>query len=178
MLWKQPVKKKGLSATKTSKIPTVLNFNAVEIKWQLVSLLTSWLMHSKQPFIMAVVFVMELRHLIFLDTERSCERPQLSPPCFGLLKVSRQGEITFKGFRTYYRAVRGAAGGHWWLFGSVMLLKPEAFKDKNRFRRSDVNWLTQPTSDCYAYLPSAAPWTDGWCGRRDFTCSNRPAQTD
>lgn len=107
---------------------------------------------EQQPFVKAVVFVMELHHLIFLDTERSCERPKLSVPRFWLLKLSRQSEITFKGFRTCYRAVRGAAGGHWWLFWP--------FKDKNRFRRSDVKRLTRPTSDRYADLPPAAPETD------------------
>lgn len=103
---------------------------------------------------------MELHHLIFLDTGRSCERPELPPPGCWLLKVSRQREITFKGLRTYDRAVSGAAGVHWWRDGSVMLPKPEAFKDKNQSRRSEVDRLTQPISDRNAYLPSAAPWTD------------------
>lgn len=67
---------------------------------------------EQQRFIKAAVFVMEFHQLIFLDTGRSCERPQLSLPVCWLLKVSGHREITFKGLRTYYRAVSGAAGGH------------------------------------------------------------------
>lgn len=115
---------------------------------------------QQQQFIKAAVFVMELHQLIFLDTESSCKRPKLSPPGCWLLKVSRQREITFKGLRTYYRAVSGAAGGYWWLYRSVTLPKPEAFKDKNQSQRSEVDQLTQPTSDRNTYLSLAAPWTD------------------
>lgn len=67
---------------------------------------------QRKRFLKAAVFVMELHQLIFLGTGRSCERPQLSLPVCWLLKVSGHSEITFKGLRTYYRAVSGAAGGH------------------------------------------------------------------
>lgn len=100
---------------------------------------------EQQRFIKAAVFVMELHQLIFLDTGRSCERPQLSLPVCWLLKASghTEREITFKGLRTYYRAVSGAAGGHWPLGRSV------TFKDKKRV-----------TSDGNAGPPPATPRTD------------------
>lgn len=64
-----------------------------------------------QLFTKAAALAIEFNHFIFLDTGHSCARPKLFPPVCWLSEVSGQREITFKGLRTYYRAVSGVAGG-------------------------------------------------------------------
>lgn len=125
---------------------------------------------QQQRFFKAPVFVMVLQQLIFLDTGRSCERSQLSLLLCWLLEVSGHREITFKGLHTYYRAVSGAAGGHWRLCGGA------TFKDKTPSRRSEVDRLTQPASDRSARPPPAAPWTDSVGAVTSPAVTIRPAR--
>lgn len=128
----------------TDKCTIILNFNAVKIKWQLVFLWVSWSKLSNSDSSRQQCLWWSYTSLSSWTQGAAVKGLNYLCLFVGSWRCpDTEREITFKGLRTYYRAVSGAAGGHWPLGGSV------TFKDKKRV-----------TSDGNAGPPPATPRTD------------------